>query len=66
MKIIQITVSSDGQTKLETKGFVGSECQQASRFVEQALGNCLNEQRTSEYYPPAQVEVKAAERTSSS
>ena len=63
MKMIQVTVSSDGQTRLETKGFVGSECDDASRFLEQALGIRTSEQRTSEYYQPAQIELETTERT---
>ena len=66
MKLIQITVSADGQTQLETKGFVGSECQQASQFVEQALGLRTAEQRTAEYYETAPVEAQTTERTSPS
>lgn len=37
-KIIEVIVSPKGETKIETKGFVGGECRQASRFIEQALG----------------------------
>ena len=35
-KVIEIVVSPDGQLRVETKGFAGGECQQASRFIEQA------------------------------
>ena len=38
MKTIEIIVSSTGQTQVETKGFAGSECRDASRFLEEALG----------------------------
>ncbi len=37
-KIIEITVTPRGETKVETRGFTGGECREASRFVEQALG----------------------------
>lgn len=50
MKQIEITVGPDGQSHVETKGFAGSECQQASRFLETALGNRTSEQLTSEFY----------------
>ena len=33
MKIIEIIVSPSGQTRVETKGFAGAECRQASEFV---------------------------------
>ena len=37
MKAIKITVSPTGQTRVETTGFTGGECREASRFLEQAL-----------------------------
>lgn len=49
-KIIEIIVSPKGETKLETKGFTGGNCQDASRAFEQALGASSNEQLTGEYY----------------
>ena len=50
MQIIEITVSSDGSTRVETKGFAGASCRQASAFIEQALGQRAGEQLTSEFY----------------
>lgn len=49
-KTIEITVSSDGSTRVETRGFAGAACQQASRFVEVALGRRIGEQLTEEFY----------------
>jgi len=37
-KTIEIIVTPAGETQVETKGFVGGSCQQASRFIEEALG----------------------------
>ena len=45
-KIIRIIVGPKG----ETEGFSGGECREASRFIEQALGQPVNEQLTSEFY----------------
>ena len=50
MKIIKITVDAKGQTKVETRGFTGSECREASRFIEQALGQRTGETLTTEFY----------------
>ena len=36
-KIIEITVSPTGETRVQTKGFTGSGCRDASRYVEAAL-----------------------------
>ena len=49
-KIIEIIVSPTGETRLETKGFTGNECKEASKFVEQALGNRAGEQLTAEFH----------------
>jgi hypothetical protein len=34
MKTIEITINSKGETRVETKGFVGAQCREASRFLE--------------------------------
>jgi hypothetical protein len=50
MRTIEIIVQPDGQTKIETKGFVGSECQEATKFLEKVLGQRTSEQLTAEFY----------------
>ena len=50
MKKIILTVSPKGETKIETKGFSSGECREASRFIEQALGQPVGEQLTPEFY----------------
>ena len=50
MKIIEITVAPNGQTQVETKGFEGSSCRQASEFLERALGRTTDERLTSDFY----------------
>jgi hypothetical protein len=49
-RTIEIIVSPQGETRLETKGFSGANCQQASRFLEQALGQQVEQQLTLEYF----------------
>ncbi|QDU09631.1 DUF2997 domain-containing protein [Gimesia aquarii] len=49
-RIIEITVATDGQTRVETKGFSGAGCREASRFIETALGKRTEEQLTSEFH----------------
>jgi hypothetical protein len=63
MKRIEIIISPQGETRLETKGFFGAECQQASQFLEHALGQATASQRTSEYY---QSQAAAAISTTAS
>jgi hypothetical protein len=50
MKLIEVTVSPVGESKVETKGFAGGECREASRFLERALGVRAAEVMTAEYY----------------
>ena len=49
-KIIEIIVSPTGEARLETKGFAGGECKQASKFVEHALGVTAGERMTVEFH----------------
>ena len=56
MKIIEVTVSPKGETSIQTKGYVGSDCLQASKFLEQALGVVAKDTKTGEFYQSAQSE----------
>jgi hypothetical protein len=49
-KVIEIVVAPNGQCRVETKVFVGSECRQASLFIEQALGQRASEQLKPEFH----------------
>ena len=50
MKQIQLLISPSGEVRLESQGFSGPACQEASRFLLQALGQKLSEKLTSEYH----------------
>jgi hypothetical protein len=47
---IEILVTPQGKTSVQTLGFRGSSCQEASRFLEEALGRRTAERRTAEFY----------------
>ena len=49
-RIIEVIVSPAGETKVQTKGFVGASCQLASKFLEAALGQVAKEQLTAEFH----------------
>ncbi len=55
-KVIEITISPTGETTVQTKGFTGAECREASKFVEQALGQRTAEQLKGEFYQDQQVQ----------
>lgn len=58
-KTIEITVSPTGQSSVQTKGFVGSDCREASRFIEEALGQRVNETLTTEFHQAVQQQQVA-------
>jgi len=49
-KTITIIVAPDGQTKVETHGFDGPSCTDASKFLETALGRTMEQQYKPEYF----------------
>ena len=49
-RVIEVTVSPQGQVTVQTKGFAGSDCLQASKFLEQALGVVAADHKTAEYF----------------
>ena len=50
MKTIEIIVSRKGESQVETKGFTGNSCRQASKFIETALGKRSGETLKPEFY----------------
>ena len=49
-KTITLIIAPDGKTKLETNGFTGSSCREASRSLEDALGTGTVERLKTEYF----------------
>ncbi len=47
----------DGSVKVETKGFHGSKCMEASKAIEEAIGAVTSTSRTGEYYDEEVKEV---------
>ena len=50
MKTIEVIVARDGSSRVETRGFSGNQCKEASQFLEQALGLKQNETLTADFY----------------
>ena len=50
---IEIIVSPTGESTVQTRGFTGSECRNASSFIENSLGKRISEQMTVEYHQQA-------------
>ena len=57
--VIEVMVSPTGATTIQTKGYAGSGCVQASKYLEEALGVIAKERVTAEFYQPEAVEQPA-------
>jgi hypothetical protein len=55
-RIIEVTVSPKGEVTIETKGYAGGDCLQASKLLEQALGVPSSDRKTAEYYGSSTTE----------
>jgi hypothetical protein len=57
---IEVVISPRGETRVETKGFTGGSCRQASQFLEQALGTTASETLTAGFYQqePASARIQ--------
>jgi hypothetical protein len=62
MKTIEILVSPQGQTTLQTHGFTGASCRDASSFLEQALGQKTAEQLTPAFHQETSLPQQVEER----
>jgi hypothetical protein len=60
-RLIEVTVSPTGETSIQTKGYSGGECLQASKFLEQALGAAVADQKTSEFYQEAGTQQQVSQ-----
>ena len=47
---IEITINTKGEAVVQTRGFSGPSCRDASRFIEKALGEQAGERLTAEFY----------------
>ena len=50
MKTIDILINSQGQLTINATGYQGADCEQATAFLEQALGKAGQKQRKPEWY----------------
>lgn len=49
-RTIEILVNPKGETTVTTKGFSGAACRDASRALEEALGQRIDERLTAEFH----------------
>lgn len=63
-QIIEIIVRPAGEAVVQTKGFGGASCRQASQFLEKALGETTAESLTAEFYQPQTISEPLRQRQS--
>ena len=51
-RVIEVVVSPQGEATVQTRGYAGGACLQASQFLEQALGVVAADRKTAEFYEP--------------
>jgi len=61
-RIIELIVSPQGETKIQTKGYSGGNCLHASKWLEQALGISTADSKTAEYYQAADSEQRVQQQ----
>jgi len=57
-KTIEVIVSQTGEVKIDALGFKGADCEKATKFLEQALGQTMSKQTKPEY----QAQVKNVQK----
>ncbi len=62
-RTIEIIVDTKGPTTVQTRGFQGASCRDASRLIEQALGQKTGERLTTEFYQMPPLEQHQQQRS---
>jgi hypothetical protein len=47
---IEIIITSEGEVKIDAVGFKGPDCEQATKFLEEALGTVANKIKKPEFH----------------
>ena len=62
MRTIEIIVTPEGKTTVQTLGFTGPSCRDASRFLEHALGQRTAEQVTAEFHQAETTSLRQSQQ----
>ncbi len=59
-RVIEVIISPQGEATVQTRGYAGTDCLKASKFLEQALGVTIADRKTTEYHQalPVPQQVK--------
>ena len=53
MQTINVDIAPDGSVRIDAVGFSGADCEQATRFLEKALGQVTQKRKKPEYHQHA-------------
>ena len=56
---IEVRISPEGAITIDAKGYTGSTCEEATRFLEEALGTIGRRQRTRDWYRRRQTQTQS-------
>ena len=56
-KSVDVIISPQGDVKVEAQGYSGSSCTEATKFITEALGKQVSEEKTADYYKQGQTHV---------
>ena len=57
-RTIEVIVSPDGGIQIDAVGFKGADCEQATRFLEEALGTVRQKQRKPEFLQRSKTKLQ--------
>jgi hypothetical protein len=57
-KTIEVIVSASGEINIDAVGFKGADCEQATRFLEEALGTVQQKQRKPEFHQRSKTKLQ--------
>jgi len=57
-RTIEVIVAPDGSIQIDAVGFQGTDCEKATAFLEEALGQVADRQRKPEYHSRRTVSRK--------
>lgn len=59
---IEVTVTQEGHVTVEAMGYVGKSCEEATKFLERALGTAVQTQRSPAFYAREPMQQREVER----
>ena len=63
MKLVEISVDSQGAITIETTGFTGNACEKTTAELEKALGVPSSRRKKSEYFAMTSTSTKTYQQT---